>query len=221
MIAARTRRGITLPEMLTAATLLVLTFCVVAQVLMPTAWLASVGQSRSDVQQGALVFIHTARKGLLNAAPDTVTVCASPPALSFVTISDRDPYDPVSGAPRLSPYFTVLWFDPLQGKVLTRTWPPDPPFLNGYSFTDPSRPPVLSQDDLKTIIKTGPSRVLVDHVETLRIEDANGEPNEMAVAWPLRLIITCAARSSRPHAADQEMERQTLSTRVTPGTVRW
>lgn len=221
MSTRKRRRGLTLPELITAAALLVLTFCVMAQVLMPTAFMASVEQSRSEVQQGALVFIHTVRKGLLNAVADTVTVGTVPPAIAFVTVSDSDPYDPVTASPRLSPYFTILWFDAIKEKIFTRVWPPEPPILGGYDFTDLSNPPMLSENDLRTLTEIGPARPLVSHVESLRIDDSHGAINSTALAYPLRFTITCAMRSSKPHATADEMERQTLSTRVTPGDIRW
>lgn len=221
MSTSRRHRGFTIAELLTAAALLVLTFCIMAQVLMPTAFLASVESARSEVQQGALIFIHTVRKGMLNAQADTVTAGTAPPAIAFVPVSDADPYDPVTASPRLSPQFTVIWFDAAQGKVFIRTWPPEPPILSGYDFSDSKNPPALTESDLRTLTEIGPARPLVSHVESVRIEDANGAISGTAIAYPLRLTITCATRSSKPHATDKEMERQTLSTRVYPGNVRW
>lgn len=214
------RRGFTLAEMMVVIFLLLIVGSMVAQVMVPSLIMFRLGTSRSDVQQGPMIFSHFMQRMLMNAPVESVAIGTSPTAIAWLDVREEAPYDISTGDPRTADAFSIVWFDRAAGRVWAKRWPPAPPSLGGYDLSAPSRvPPVLSAADLRQICGTrnGTERVLVKDVSDLAVTDDAGLTEGLLVL-PLRLSITCSQRSG---ARDEKPESFTLTTRVSPRSTRW
>lgn len=222
----RSTAGLTLAELLTVVFLLAVVFTMVAQVMVPSAYLFHIQSTRSNVQQGPLLFTHHVQKAIINTQAESITYIQNPTALSWVDVRD-DGFDAVTGCPRQDPRFSILYYDAAGGRIWRKTWPPGPPVspdVAVYDFVAAREPLALSMKDLRTICATvnGTDRVLVKDVVELTIQDGADQASSTgALVLPLRFSITCEARAAIARSSDTQKERFTLESQVEPRSLRW
>ncbi|MEW6277036.1 MAG: prepilin-type N-terminal cleavage/methylation domain-containing protein [Candidatus Eremiobacterota bacterium] len=213
------RRAFTLVEMLTVAALIGVVLYLVGQLLVPSALLFKVGWASSEVQQTATAFSHRVHRQLLNTQLETVTIGPNRDSIAFMEEDPSNPFDPSTGAPRVTDHFTVYYYDATARTVVSRRWPPAPPTLTGYDFTL-SKPPRLTLADLQAVCteRGSSDRVVARNVESLVFTDEDDDP----VAYlnpPLSFSIRCVREASG--AGTSRRADYTLTTRVQPRSVRW
>lgn len=228
----RARPGFTLAEFLVVAFLAGVVLFLLAQLLVPSAILFRMQTAKADVHQGGLVFTYWVQRHLSNSALETVTIAPwprvdtptvdGPAAISFREVDENDPYDGVSGAPKMQRKFRVLYFDVPSRRIVVREWPPTPPTL-AFDFDAADGRPSLSPQDLVQICGSlsQSDRVLVKNVESLVITDDDNDATHLTP--PLSLTVTCAeeGRDQRSATDDKNVEHFKMTARVTPRNTRW
>lgn len=166
---------------------------------------------KSDVYRGCLMVIDRFRTGLMNSQLETVTVETNGEGISWQLSQDDPPFSGVTGDPVLTPDFGMLFYSATENKVYYKVYP--------LAGTDPDIPAILSLADFQTARTTHSARTQVvgHHVVDFKITDKDGDI--ALLEPPLRLSVTCEVDTKGRETND--VERFSLSTSVTPRSMRW
>lgn len=223
--------GFTLAEVLVVGFIGLVVLGLMMQLLLPSVWMFRVESARSEAQQACLLVANRLQQSLLNSSVESIYVGADPVSISFQEVAETgQPFDVVSGAPVLAPYFRVIWYDAPTRRVLMKVWPPEPPasaaMTTPFDFAAPSAKPqrILYGADQQAIIN-GPSngreQVMARNVERLYLTDyGNDADNDMNLLTPpLEMTIECSVDTSMQGTKTKEVYTTTI--KVVPRTVRW
>lgn len=209
-------RGFTLPELLVVGFLGGVVLFLIAQLLVPSLLLFRLESARTEVQQSTLILVQRLQRQLMNAPLESVTLVAEPPAVAFQEIPEQDAFDVSTGRPRMSSHYVLYWYDAKSRRVWSKQWPPQPPAIPDYDFSEPFEPLPLKEGHVKAILlqTNGTERVVAREVDSVQFTDDDGDPEIMHP--PLVVTVTCSAETS-----SDRKETYTMTTRILCRNGRW
>lgn len=213
-------RGFTIAELLVVGFLSGVVLFLIAQLLIPSLLLFRLESARTEVQQSTLLLVQRLQRQLMNAAVESVTLVSDPPAIAFQEVPEQDSFDVSTGRPRMSNHYVVYWYDARTRRVLSKQWPPAPPDIPDYDFSEPFEPRPLKEGHVKALLlqTNGTERVVAREVESLILTDDDGDADLLHP--PLVVTVTCTADASGGGGPERK-ETYTMTTRILCRNGRW
>lgn len=193
---SRDRRGLTLFEILVAASLLLVVLGVMVSVLVPALRASVKGSNQSELQQLAAVTLDRLL-GDLERTPPTGTMLpdgGSPVVLGLHPLAGVAP----DGSQLWNEEIVVYHWDEAAGTITRETWPPQPPVLGrAVSNAGATRFPA---DELRRIAAEtgGTERILARYVTNFAVSGSGPGPG---LVQPLTLQLELQREQSGPATA--------------------
>lgn len=186
---SKIRRAFTLVETLVALGLAALLLVGFLWLLLPTLNIVATGSARTEAQQQALFALDKMERALRAATVGSVQIfpqsswsSGEPPGLCFTPMLDVDGAGYVRWDPRLECY----WWDRAGSRLMTKTWPPQPPAAVTQDPTPSRAARLLASDFLALVNSTnGTERGLANGVVNFDVEGGPGP----ALVPPLRISL--------------------------------
>lgn len=201
----------TLIETMVAMSLLLIVTTLMVSLFVPSMSLFRRQSGKSDVYRGCLLVLDRFRVGILNSQLETVTVDPAGSGLSWQLGKDGVPFSGVSGNPIMTSDFAMLYHTAEEKKVYYKVYK--------AALADPEKPASLALPEYRLGLAAFSNRTQVvgRNVVDFKITDKDGDL--ALIETPLILKVTCEVDTTGRETND--VERFTLSTSVTPRSMRW
>lgn len=203
--------GMTLVETIVSMSLLTLVTAMIIALFIPSMSLFRRQSGKSDAYRGCLMLLEKFRIGLMNAQLETVTVAPDGKAISWQLVQDGVPFSGTTGDPLMASEFALLFHRPQEERVYYKA--------HAASTPGPQQPAILSFGDLQAACTPTGSKtnVIGRNITEFSIRDKDG--GVAIIEPPLSLTITCVVETKGRETNDEE--KLTLTTSVTPRSMRW
>lgn len=201
----------TLIETVVAMSLLLIVTTLMVSLFIPSMSLFRRQSGKSDVYRGCLLVLDRFRVGLLNSQLETVTVDPSGTAIGWQLVKEGVPFSGVTGDPVMTNDFSLLYHAAGEQKVYSKVY--------RATLANPGKPAYLALPEFQLALSSSSNRtqVIGRNVVDFKISDKSGDLG--LIEPPLSLKVTCEVDTKGRETND--VERFTLSTSVTPRSMRW
>lgn len=206
-------RGFTLPEILVAATLMVILVALMVALLVPSFSLFRRQSGKSDTYRSCHLLVEKFTQGLMNTQLETVTILTDGQAISWQQGQATPPFSAASGQTLMVNRFHALHWASEQSRVIMEN--EEVTSLESSSVL-PARMEPTQLASLRTALSPT-ERVVAHHVTSFRITD--NDDNLELLHPPLKLSVTCTV-STRGTATNDE-EEFSMEASATPRSRRW